>query len=115
MAQTIMKVAGTDGQLELMADRIVITRDGLWAKYSHGVGGKKEIPITSISTVEFKDAGLFGKGEIDFVYAGFRAGGKPNQNKVQFTKKEQEKFYAFKEKIFDLIQQAQRQNASGGK
>ena len=109
MAKTLLKVNGMDGQLELTQDRVIITRDGLWAKFSHGFAARKEIPLASISTVQFKDATLLGQGEIDFVYAGFRAGDKPDQNKVKFNKKEHKNFYELKEKIFEILAEAQKQ------
>lgn len=102
MAQTLIKATGTDGVLELRTDRVVIERKGLWAKFSHG-GGIREIPISSITTVEFKNANLFAGGEIDFVLSGRRQTDKPNQNKVKFNKKEQKNFHELKEKLFEMI------------
>ena len=109
MAEVILKVEGTDGQLELMADRVIIKRAGLWSKFAHGFGGDKEIPISSITTVEFKNATVLGQGEINFAYSGMRLGDKPDQNKVKFNKKEKEKFIAFKEKVFEMINSNQHQ------
>jgi hypothetical protein len=102
MSKKLMYVEGTDGQIELQDDRLVITRKGFLNMMKHGSGSRREIPLSSVSSVNFKDATLFKPGEIDFDFAG-RSQMDHNQNMVRFLKKKQPEFYALKEKVFSII------------
>ncbi len=104
MSKRIMYVEGTDGQIELQEDRLVITRKGFLNMLKHGTGSRREIPLASISSVNFKDASMFKPGEIDFDFAG-RSQLDSQQNMVRFLKKKQPEFHALKEKIFTIIAQ----------
>lgn len=104
VAKSIMKVIGSDGQIELMSDRVVITRAGLWNVFKYGFNTKKEIPLSAITTVNFRDANALRFGEIDFSYAG-RSQFDAKQNMVIFSRKHQEEFIALKEAIFELMEE----------
>lgn len=104
MTKRLLYVEGTDGQIELQDDRLIITRKGFLNMLKHGTGSRREIPLSSISSVNFKDASMFSAGEIDFDFSG-RSQLDHNQNIVRFLKKKQPEFHALKEKIFTIIAQ----------
>ena len=104
MAKLIMSVQGSDGMVELVSDRIVIHRSGLMNMVKYGWHSKREIPLSSISSINFRDASAMKFGEISFEYAGRRSdGGKSQDNTVLFSKKRQPEFRALKEKIFEIL------------
>lgn len=108
MSKIIMSIIGNDGQIELMEDRVVIQRKGLWNIFKHGLNANKEIPLAAITNINFRNAGVLQFGEIDFSYGGrSQSGGK--ENAVMFNKKQQPDFLALKEKMFELMQNQQRQ------
>ena len=111
MAKVIMKVAGLDGQVMLLADRVVITREGILNMLSHGFNSKREIPLMAISEVIFKTPTLFQMGHIEFVRSGRSADERKTtkQSTVKFRKSQVDHFEAFKEKIFELMEQNARQ------
>ena len=102
MVKPIMQVAGADGQVELLPDRIVIHRKGIFTMLKYGMNASREIPLTSITSVNFRNANFFRTGEVDFDYAG-RNQGDNKQNVVKFTYKQQDDFIKLKEKIFDMM------------
>lgn len=108
MPQIIMSIKGGDGQIDLMNDRVVIHRKGIWNMFKHGINVKKEIPLGAITTINFRDASALRFGEIDFSYGGRSQSDKKKENAVIFNKKQQEEFVALKEKMFELMQQQQR-------
>jgi hypothetical protein len=107
MGKTLMEVKGTDGQVELMTDRVIIHRRGFLNMFKYGLNTRREIPISSISSVNFRDATLFKMGEIDFDFAG-RSQQNRKQNTVVFQKRHHAEFLALKEKIFEMMIQQQR-------
>ena len=80
----IKSLKGTNGQIELHEDKIVINRKGLMAKITSGAftSGAKEIMIDSISGIQFKEAGMT-QGFIQFTIPGEGAGG--SSSKSTFT------------------------------
>lgn len=106
MAKTLMKLAGLDGQVELMSDRVVIHRKGIVNAVRFGFGAKREIPIGAISEVVFKDATAFRFGEIEFVRSGRSTDErKASRNStVRFRKLQAPQFEELKEKIFELME-----------
>lgn len=103
MAKVLMYVEGIDGQIELMNDRVIVHRKGILNSMKHGLNARHEIPLASISGVDFQDATVFKQGMIDFDHAGKRSSGQKGRNSIKFSKKHQEQFYNLKEKIFELI------------
>lgn len=100
-----------DGQVELMTDRVVIKREGLWNMFKYGMNAKREIPLGAISEVAFKGATAFRFGEIEFVRSGRSTDEKKknNTNAVRFNKKSDAQFEKLKEKVFEMVnQQASR-------
>ncbi|MEZ5690327.1 MAG: hypothetical protein R3D71_01515 [Rickettsiales bacterium] len=106
MGNIIMKVEGNDGQIELMSDRVIINRAGVFNIVKFGLNAKREIPVGAISEVAYKKPSLLGMGEIEFVVSGrnnSRDKKQVNHNLVKFGNKKKEEFEALKEKVFDLI------------
>ena len=82
---------GYNGQIDVYADRIVINRKGFLGFVSQGFAGEKTIPMSSIQSVQFKDATIAINGYIQFTVLGGieRRGGVTNavndENAVIFT------------------------------
>jgi len=104
---------GMDGQIRLLPDRLIITRKGLFNILMYGLTAQREIPLGAISEVVFKEPTLLAPGHIEFVISGRNSvqAGKVNHNAVKFQKQKQPQFHALKEKVFALMEQANRQKA----
>jgi hypothetical protein len=113
MAKVIMKVAGIDGQIFLLTDRVVITRDGLLNVFTFGFNSRREIPLAAISEVMFRGASMFKPGHIEFVRSGRSQDERKSakQSTVKFRKIHGEKFEELKEKIFELMEKNSRSRA----
>lgn len=115
MGKTLMYVEGMDGQVELLADRVVIHRKGVFNAFKFGLNARREIPLHAISEIGFKPASAIRFGEIEFVRSG-RSGDErsiKNSNTVRFPQKKQEKFERLKERIFKILEvMAKQQNMS---
>lgn len=111
MAKVLMKVIGMDGQIELLPDRVVITRPGIFNAIKFGLNAQREIPISAISEVAFKKAGALTFGELEFVRSGrsTEEKRKSSQSAVRFKKAYNQDFEALKEKVFELMEQLSRQ------
>ncbi len=107
MAKLIMRAVGMNGQIELMDDRVVIHRKGILNMFKYGINTRKEIPLSAISTINFRDANIFKFGEIGFAYAG-RSQVDNREDNVAFARKKQQEFHMLKEKMFALMQQQGR-------
>tara|TARA_Y100000588_G_C13472096_1_gene593006 strand:+ start:27 stop:548 length:522 start_codon:yes stop_codon:yes gene_type:complete len=77
----IKSLKGSNGQIELHEDKVVIQRKGLGAKLISGAftSGAKEIMIDSISGIQFKEAGIT-QGFIQFTIPGEGAGGSSSKS-----------------------------------
>jgi len=103
--QVILEAKGLQGTLQLLDDRIRIKRQGLLSFISHGFKGDKEIYISQISSIQFKPAGKFTSGFIQFAFLGggeakgglLQAAG--DENTVVFEKKVQSSFEQIKAEI----------------
>ena len=111
MAKRLMYVEGADGQVELLADRVVIHRAGWWNVPKYGFNARREIPLSAISEVAFKPSGMLVFGEIEFVRSGRSTDekSKKDHSVVKFGRKKNHEFEMLKEKIFVLIEQYARQ------
>jgi len=109
----LMYLEGLDGQIELRADRLKITRKGIFNILAYGFNAQREIPLGAIAEVVFKEPGLVNPGYIEFVVAGRSTvqSGRINHNAVKFQKQKQTKFHELKEKVFALMEHANRQKA----
>jgi len=107
MATPILFVKGTDGQIELLPDRVVIHRKGFLNFFKYGIDARREIPLISISGVGFRPAHFFNMGRIEFDHAG-RTFINSTHNAVRFAQKHQDDFIQLKDKVFEIMQQLQQ-------
>ena len=114
MAKRIMFVEGFDGQVELMTDRVIIHRPGVWNMFKYGFNAKREIPIMAISEVVVRQPLLLGMGSIEFVRSGRSQSEhtKLNYSLVKFKRPKQPEFEMLKEKIFILMNELAKQQAN---
>jgi hypothetical protein len=113
MAKLVMKAKGVDGEVELMDDRIVINRPGIWNAIMFKFDTHREIPFSGISEIKFKTPFAIMVGKIDFVMAGGtvfigRKQSTVSPTAVKFNKKQQKEFEVLKEKVFELMSQQNR-------
>ena len=100
--QVLFKVAGANGQIEVLEHRVRILRKGLLSLMSQGLKGDKDILISSINSVQFKKPSAFTRGYIQFGFAGAREGkggildATKDENTVMFDKKNEADFYKVK-------------------
>lgn len=111
MSKRIMYIAGVDGQVELLTDRVIIHRNGVWNVLKYGMNSTREIPLGAISEVAFKESTSLWLGYIEFIRSGRAADElkKKNYSKVTFKKMHNAKFKKLKEKTFELLDQYARQ------
>ncbi len=114
MAKRIMFVEGFDGHVELMTDRIIIHRPGIWNIFKFGVNSKREIPLMAISEVVIRQPLLLGMGSIEFVRSGRSQSEHTtlNYSLVKFKRPKQPEFEMLKEKIFTLLNELAQQQHS---
>ncbi len=112
MAKLILHVEGVDGHIDLMNDRVVVKRPGVFNMFKYGINSTREIPLSAISEVVFRNANALRQGEIEFVRSGNstdqRSGKKKADGMVRFKKKSQAEFQDLKEKAFELMAQQKR-------
>lgn len=65
-----MHFKGHNGQIDLFEDRVVISRKGALGFLTQGLKGDKAIPFSSITAIQFRDAGAFANGYIQFTVKG---------------------------------------------
>jgi hypothetical protein len=65
-----MHFDGHNGQIEVLDDRIVVSRKGVLGFLTQGLKGDKMIPFASITAVQFKTASAFFNGYIQFTVRG---------------------------------------------
>ena len=113
MAKVLARVEGLDGQIELLPDRIVISREGLWNAIKYGFNSRREIPLGAISEVMFRGGSALRFGEIEFVRSGRSTDEKKSskQSTVRFGKVKNQEFEVFKEKVFVLMEKVSRQHS----
>lgn len=97
--QPLCVAKGVNGQLVVYADRVVLARRGVGAFMSQGIGkGDKEIALSSLSAMQWRNAGLATLGYIVFTFMGAsdRRGGiidaQKDENAVTFNRKQQREF-----------------------
>lgn len=109
MSDCIMKLFGTTGEVELYEDKIIIKREGVLAKLTHGFfKGDKTIYLNQITSIQIKAASMFINGYIQFSVSGgiestkgvLDASG--DENSVIFDKKSNDIAYEIQRKIEEL-------------
>jgi len=110
MLNPICQAKGINGQIELYINKVRILRKGVFAFISQGLKGDKEILISSISSIQFKKAGAWTNGYIQFAFMGgteakgglFQA--TQDENTVMFNTKQQHDFVRIKIMVEKLMQ-----------
>lgn len=95
----MIEAAGQGGQMLFDGQYVTITRNGFLARATHG-RGDKNIPITAISAVQWKPAGLtngfiqlsIGGADRQAAKGGRTMNAAKDENSVVFTKKQQPQF-----------------------
>jgi len=105
-----LQAKGVNGQIELFANKVRIRRKGVLGFLTQGLKGDKEIMISSITSVQFKKAGMLTNGYIQFAFMGGKEakGGifqaTQDENTVMFNTKQQPDFERIKEEVEKRIQ-----------
>jgi hypothetical protein len=89
-AGVLMQAKGTNGQVELLEDRVRIKRQSPASKgpahlWSHGAKKDKEIPLTTVTSIQLKLPGRITSGSIRFE---IRAGNEANSAVIQAAREE---------------------------
>jgi len=114
----LLSANGHNGQLELLENRIRITRKGSLGFLSHGYSGAREIQIDQISSINFKPAGNFANGYIQFTFLGgtqVKSGiqeASRDENAVIFLKKHQTDFEKIKDAVEEKIRDFKAKDVS---
>jgi hypothetical protein len=101
--RSLRKVNGLNGQLELLEDRVRITRQGSLSSVTHGGREDKEILLALITAVEFSGPRGLTPGFIRVLYRGGQEAQRPglkalvDENTVTFTAKQKPGFEAMRE------------------
>lgn len=99
------RAEGANGQIVAYEDSIEIKREGVVAFLGHGRKGDKEIRISKISSVQFKDAGAVMNGFIQFSLSGGKEDtdgtwdATTDENTVMFSKASQPAFERVREHV----------------
>ena len=107
----LVSAHGIQGDLFLFSDRVRTSRKGFGALLQHGLVGEKDIFIKDISSVQFKPAGTFTNGYIQFAFLGGTEAKRgileatQDENTVMFSPKHQPEFTQIRDKI-QLMQQS---------
>jgi hypothetical protein len=105
----IIKADGHNGQLEMSKTSVIIKRNGLMSFIGHGIKGDKEILISQISAIQFKNAGSMINGYIQLTFIGGQEakGGiseaASDENTVLFQLSQQPEFEIFKQELQDRM------------
>lgn len=110
-------VKGVNGQIDIIDDKVVITRKGLLAKSVGFFKGEIEIPISSITSVEFKMPSFGSGGYIQFIYPGCKkvlphSDKAMDENTVLFNRNMANGFLSLKQELDRLISNSKCKNIS---
>lgn len=103
------EVNGSNGQIRLTYNRVIICRQGITAFMTQGQKGEKEIPIKNITAIQFKRVSGMTKGFIQFSMIGYSEskGGVfdavGDENTVMFTEEQQHEFEEIKKYIDSVM------------
>ena len=103
--RVLHRAKGIGAHLELLEHKVRIRRKGLLDLATHGFKGDKEILLSRISAIQFKDAGLAVNGYIQFtIMGGAEAKGgiwqaTADENTVMFNRWQRGAFRKIKEAI----------------
>lgn len=109
---------GSNGSVEFDGDSIIIRRKGFANKLTQGFQGDKQVPVRSITAVQFRAAGSMMAGVIQFTILGGRefAGGMleatKDENAVMFSRDQEPAFVAIRQAIQRRISEGDRPTIS---
>ena len=113
--ENLLEVKGHTGQLIVTDRKIIIKRKGLGGVIARGaLAGDKEIPVRSITAIEFKEAGWLANGRIQFSiqgevgHKGGAVSAVSDENTLIFTKGQQDGFVQAKKLIEELMAKAEQ-------
>jgi len=114
-----MEVSGVNGQIVVDESWVTIKRKGAMAMISQGIKGDKRIPISSIISVQFKNANAMVNGFIQFATAGGEGGGgigqaTSDENTVMFKKNQSADFEKLRDHIEELITKRMNGGSNSG-
>ncbi|MBE9233877.1 DUF4429 domain-containing protein [Cuspidothrix issatschenkoi LEGE 03284] len=102
-------IEGSNGQIRLTRNRIIISRKGTTSFITQGLKGDKEIPISRITAIQFKRADALTKGYLQFsIQGGIESRGGvfaavTDENTVMFTELEESEFEEVKRYINSVV------------
>ena len=108
MSTPELSAKGLNGQIELYSNKVRILRKGVLSFMTQGLKGNKDIMISTISSIQLKNAGLT-NGYIQFAFMGGKEAkgglfqGTQDENTVMFSKKQQPLFEQIKETVESRI------------
>ena len=70
MEEYLFALNGKNGQLYVTEECIVIERSGMLSFMTHGLSGRKEIPICNIKALQVKEGNMWTNGFIQFTILG---------------------------------------------
>ena len=110
MSSPELSAKGVNGQIELFNNKVCIRRKGVLGFLIQGLKGDKNIMIPSISSIQFKKAGVLTNGYIQFAFMGGKEAkggifqGTQDENTVMFTVKQQPLFEQIRDTVENRIQ-----------
>lgn len=107
---SVYRVVGVNSELEVFEDKLTITPKGALGFLAQGMKGTKTIPFTSITAIQFKEAGLIWSGYLQFSLLGgneSRGGvfaAASDENSFMFSNRADSKHNALMREIKDYIE-----------
>jgi len=101
---------GVNGQIELYSNKVCIRRKGVLGFLTQGLKGDKNIMISTITSIQFKKAGMLTNGYIQFAFMGGQEAkggifqGTQDENTVMFNKKQQSSFEQIRDEVEERIE-----------
>lgn len=105
MSNAIMEAVGHNGQFELTDEVLRIRRKGALAFLTQGLKGDKEILISQISSIQFKNASMLINGYMQIAFLGGQEGKRGigqaggDENTVMFRVGQQPAFLALRDEL----------------
>lgn len=106
---SVYRLTGKSGKIIVYEDKVVIERTGFFNKLTYGFAGEKTIPMSSITSIQYKPCGAITIGLLQFGVLGGneRQGGLSqavsDENTVTFGKEKNEKAEKIKAFIEEKI------------
>ena len=118
MSEPEIYAKGVNGQIELYSNKVCIRRKGVLGFLTQGLKGDKNIMISSITSVQFKKAGMLINGYIQFAFMGGKEAkgglfqGTQDENTVMFNTKQQPLFEQIRDAVENRIQAGHSSSSS---